>query len=228
MEDDKILRSWNAKNNSEKKGSSISKNSDSSGSIINEWSSVHNKDKESNDSNSKKNYSSNPPRSFRQQWKGLNRQLKSIRKEAEKNLTDEEGQTLNSVSRVVTYNLYVLAWRNIIDSFGATFIYLIWHFTRKYLFSDQKYCHFVDPLNPSMTALVASDQEKPHYGWILMYIVLYVLLVFLLALAFLIIISPFALVVGYTKEFLGVLDPFGNSYEGPLQIFHDAAHSVLN
>lgn len=134
-----------------------------------------------------------PEKSYSSQWnelKGIKKQLKGIK--SGRFGKEEAEEALKMAHRAGTYVLYDLAWKNLIDSYGLTFLYLIYHNFMKYFVHSDKFCHFVNVLAEpkSMALKVSTGADSMDYLWIIIYWIILLILCFLSLLAFFMAILP--------------------------------------
>jgi hypothetical protein len=121
-----------------------------------------------------------------------NKLRNSVRNKKDQNDIKEKrsgtGQIINKGSRLASYEFYRLCWLNLIDSFGLTYLGLLFLFVAKYVAGSSKVIKFVSIKDTSARLDVIHNKEKTDILSMITFVALTMAIVALIILAIFLII----------------------------------------
>ena len=116
-------------------------------------------------------------------WNRLRASLKKNKNKSDALTRTATGDIANRGVRLVSYELYKQCWLNLISSFGLTYFGLLFLFVAKYVAHSLKFVKFVSPLDATQREKVIKGKEKTHWGWIIVFAFLSVLVLIIIGIA---------------------------------------------
>ena len=97
----------------------------------------------------------------REEQQTKNNEIEESTEEEAKETENAPGKLIHSTARLGTYEFYKLCWENLIDSFGATYLYLVTHYFGKYGLNSENFSRFMLPVSQGKDRMaVIKGEEK--------------------------------------------------------------------